>query len=103
MFIEVGKQVRVDELNHGIIVQSGNDACVAMAEYIAGSEDGFVTMMNTWAKQLGMHNSHFINSHGLDTDEHYTTAKDMAILARSLIRDVPDEYALYAKKSFYLQ
>tara|TARA_B100001094_G_scaffold327491_1_gene385835 strand:+ start:13786 stop:14961 length:1176 start_codon:yes stop_codon:yes gene_type:complete len=100
MFIEVGKQVKVDELNHGIIVQSGNDACVAMAEYIAGSEEGFVSMMNTWAKQIGMDNSHFINSHGLDTTDHYTTAHDMAILARSLIRDVPDEYSIYAQKSF---
>lgn len=100
MFIEVGKQVKVDQLNHGIIIQSGNDACVAMAEYIAGSEEGFVSMMNTWAKQLGMNNSHFVNSHGLDTKEHYTTAYDMALLARSLIRDVPQEYSIYAQKSF---
>jgi D-alanyl-D-alanine carboxypeptidase (penicillin-binding protein 5/6) len=100
MFIEAGKQVSVEELNHGIIVQSGNDACVAMAEYIAGTEDGFVSMMNAWAKQLGMNKTHFINSHGLDTDEHYTTAYDMALLARSLIRDVPEEYAIYGKKSF---
>ncbi|CAM3757855.1 MULTISPECIES: serine hydrolase [Pseudoalteromonas] len=100
MFIEVGKQVSVDDLNHGIIIQSGNDACVAMAEHIAGSESAFADLMNAHAEKLGMTNSHFINSHGLDTDEHYTTPRDMATLGAALIRDVPDEYALYKKKSF---
>ncbi|MEC4728714.1 serine hydrolase [Shewanella sp. D64] len=100
MFIEVGKQVSVDDLNHGIIIQSGNDACVAMAEHIAGTEDGFVDLMNSWAKQLGMQDSYFENSHGLDSDNHKTTAYDMAILGAALIRDVPEEYAVYSKKSF---
>lgn len=100
MFIEVGKQISVDELNHGIIIQSGNDACVAMAEHIAGSESAFADLMNAHAAKLGMSNSHFINSHGLDTDEHFTTPRDMATLGAALIRDVPDEYALYKQKSF---
>ncbi|NRB24395.1 serine hydrolase [Shewanella sp.] len=100
MFIEVGKQVTVDDLNRGIIIQSGNDACVAMAEYIAGTEDGFVDLMNSWAIQLGMNDSFFENSHGLDADNHKSTAYDMALLAAALIRDVPDEYAVYKQKSF---
>ena len=100
MFIEVGKQIRVDDLNHGIIIQSGNDACVAMAEHIAGSESAFADLMNAHAEKLGMTNSHFVNSHGLDTNEHFTTPRDMATLGAALIRDVPDEYEVYAKKSF---
>lgn len=100
MFIEVGKQVSVDDLNRGIIIQSGNDACVAMAEHIAGTEDGFVDLMNSWAKQLGMPDSYFENSHGLDSDNHKTTAYDMAILGAALIRDVPEEYRVYSEKSF---
>ncbi|MGI5309174.1 serine hydrolase [Rheinheimera sp. WS51] len=100
MFIEVGTQVSVADLNRGIIIQSGNDACVAMAEHIAGSEEAFVDLMNAHAQRLGMHNSHFGNSHGLPTAEHYTTPRDMAILAAALIRDVPEEYAIYAEKEF---
>ncbi|CCQ12511.1 D-alanyl-D-alanine carboxypeptidase [Pseudoalteromonas luteoviolacea B = ATCC 29581] len=100
MFIEVGKQVSVDDLNRGVIIQSGNDACVALAEHIAGTESAFASLMNAHAEKLGMTNSHFINSHGLDTDEHYTTARDMATLGAALIRDVPDEYAIYKEKSF---
>lgn len=100
MFIEVGKQVSVEDLNRGIIIQSGNDACVAMAEHIAGSESAFADLMNAHAQKLGMDNSHFINSHGLDTNEHFTTPRDMATLAAALIRDVPDEYALYKEKDF---
>lgn len=100
MFIEVGKKVSVDDLNRGIIIQSGNDACVAMAEHIAGSEDAFADLMNAHSEKLGMTNTHFINSHGLDTDQHYTTPRDMATLGVALIRDVPEEYALYKEKSF---
>ncbi len=100
MFIEVGKQISVDDLNHGIIIQSGNDACVAMAEHIAGSESAFTDLMNAHAKKLGMDNSRFANSHGLDSDDQFTTPRDMATLSTALIRDVPDEYALYAQKSF---
>ena len=100
MFIEVGKEVTVDDLNHGIIIQSGNDACVAMAEHIAGSEGAFADLMNSWAEQLGMKNSHFVNSHGLHAKGHYTTPHDMAILAKALITDVPNEYKVYSEKSF---
>ncbi|GAA0784694.1 MULTISPECIES: serine hydrolase [Pseudomonadati] len=100
MFIEVGKTVKVADLNRGIIIQSGNDACVAMAEHIAGTEGAFVDLMNSWAKQLGMNNSYFENSHGLDSDNHKTTAYDMAILGAALIRDVPEEYRVYSEKSF---
>ncbi|MCF6440236.1 serine hydrolase [Pseudoalteromonas luteoviolacea] len=100
MFIEVGKKVSVDDLNHGIIIQSGNDACVAMAEHIAGSESAFADLMNAHAEKLGMTNSFFINSHGLDAPEQYTTPRDMATLGAALIRDVPEEYALYKQKSF---
>lgn len=100
MFIEVGKQVSVADLNMGIVVSSGNDACVAMAEHIAGSEDAFADLMNTYAAELGMSNSSFANSHGLTDSNQYSSPRDMATLARALIRDVPEEYALYAEKSF---
>ncbi|MGB2078168.1 MAG: serine hydrolase [Vibrio sp.] len=100
MFIEVGSTVTVDELNHGIIIQSGNDACVAMAEHIAGSEDAFVDLMNSWAKNIGMTQSHFTNVHGLDNPDLYSTPYDLALLGRALIRDVPNEYKLYAEKKF---
>lgn len=100
MFIEVGTEVPVSLLNQGIIVASGNDACVAMAEHIAGSESAFADLMNAHAEQLGMHSSFFENSHGLDSQEHKTTARDMATLASALIRDVPEEYKIYSQKSF---
>ena len=100
MFIEVGKQVSVNDLNLGIIIQSGNDACIAMAEHIAGSEDAFASLMNEWAKFLGMNDSHFVNSHGLHDDNHYSTAYDMALLGRHLIHDLPDEYKIYSQKEF---
>ncbi|MEG3754591.1 D-alanyl-D-alanine carboxypeptidase family protein [Psychromonas arctica] len=100
MFIEVGKEVTVEDLNRGIIIQSGNDACVAMAEHIAGSESAFADLMNSWAAQLGMNDTHFVNSHGLHADGHHTTAKDMAILAKAIITDVPNEYKIYSEKSF---
>ncbi len=100
MFIEVGTTVKVGDLNRGIIIQSGNDACVAMAEHIAGTEGAFVDMMNSWAKQLGMRDSYFENSHGLDAENHKSTAYDMALLGAALIRDVPEEYRVYSEK-FY--
>lgn len=100
MFLEVGKEVSVSDLNQGIIVASGNDACIAMAEHIAGSEDAFADLMNAHAEQLGMASSYFENSHGLDSEAHQTTPKDMATLAVALIRDVPNEYELYKQKSF---
>ncbi|MFD2632525.1 D-alanyl-D-alanine carboxypeptidase family protein [Idiomarina piscisalsi] len=100
MFIEVGKQVSVEKLNKGIIISSGNDACVAMAEHIAGSEDAFADLMNNYAEQLGMSNSHFANSHGLPDPDQYVSARDMATLASALINETPEEYELYAQKSF---
>ncbi len=100
MFIEVGKQISVADLNRGIVVQSGNDACVAMAEHIAGSEDAFASMMNMHAKKLGMNSTYFVNSHGLHDAQHFTTPRDMAILSAALIRDVPEEYAIYSEKEF---
>ena len=100
MFIEVGKQVSVEDLNRGIIISSGNDACVAMAEHIAGSESAFADMMNTYAIELGMSNSNFANSHGLPDPNQYTSPRDMATLAAALIRDVPREYEIYAEKEF---
>lgn len=100
MFIEVGTEVSVSLLNQGIIVASGNDACVAMSEHIAGSESAFADLMNAHAEQLGMNSSYFENSHGLDSHEHKTTARDMATLAKALISDVPEEYKIYKQKSF---
>lgn len=100
MFIEVGTKVKVSDLNKGIIIQSGNDACVAMAEHIAGTQDAFVDLMNAWAKTIGMKDSHFANVHGLDNKDLYTTPYDMAILGRALIHDVPEEYEIYSEKKF---
>lgn len=100
MFIEVGTEVSVDLLNQGIIVASGNDACVAMAEHIAGSESAFADLMNAHAEQLGMSSSFFENSHGLDSSSHMTTPRDIATLASAIIREVPTEYAIYKQKSF---
>lgn len=100
MFIEVGRQVAVRDLNLGIIVSSGNDASVAMAEHIAGTEDAFADLMNAHAQRLGMTNTVFANSHGLPAPEQTTTARDMAILGQALIRDVPEEYALYSEREF---
>ncbi|OGT78701.1 MAG: serine-type D-Ala-D-Ala carboxypeptidase [Gammaproteobacteria bacterium RIFCSPLOWO2_02_FULL_52_10] len=100
MFIEVNKQVTVEELLHGIIIQSGNDASVALAEYIAGDEDVFAQLMNQQAKLLGMINTNFVNSTGLPHAEHYTTANDLALLARSLIREYPEIYAMHSLKEF---
>ncbi len=100
MFIEVGTTVKAADLNRGIIIQSGNDACVAMAEHVAGSEDAFVDLMNRWGETLGMDSSHFSNVHGLDSKDLYTTPYDMALLGQALIRDVPAEYRIYKEKAF---
>jgi D-alanyl-D-alanine carboxypeptidase (penicillin-binding protein 5/6) len=100
MFIEVGKRVRLADLLKGMIIQSGNDACVALAEHLAGSEAVFATMMNAEAEALGMHNSHFVNVTGLPDPEHYMSARDIALLARALIRDFPDQYWHYSQKKF---
>lgn len=95
MFIQVGTQVVVEDLIKGMIVQSGNDACVALAEAIAGSEDNFAQMMNREAQRLGMKNSSFRNAAGMPDPQHYTTASDLAKLTGALIRDFPAEYAKY--------
>ena len=100
MFIEVGTEVSVSDLNQGIIVASGNDACVAMAEHIAGSESAFADLMNAHAEQLGMNSSYFENSHGLHSNNHFTSPRDIATLAVAIIKDVPKEYEIYKQKSF---
>ena len=100
MFIDVGKQVSVDDLLHGIIIQSGNDASVALAEHIAGSEEAFASMMNTAAERLQLNNTHFMNATGLPSEDHYSSAHDMAKLARAIIYEEPEHYAIYAQKEF---
>lgn len=98
MFVKVDDDVTVEDLLKGIIVDSGNDACVAMAEHIGGSEQGFTELMNQQAKALGMKNSHFTDSTGLPDPELYTTAKDLAILGRALINNFPQYYHWYQQK-----
>ncbi|MBT9591698.1 MAG: D-alanyl-D-alanine carboxypeptidase [Thiobacillus sp.] len=100
MFVGVGNQVSVNDLFHGIIIQSGNDASVALAERIAGEEDTFASLMNSEAKRLGMVNSHFKNATGWPAEGHYSTARDMATLARAIIYEDPAHYAIYAQKEF---
>jgi D-alanyl-D-alanine carboxypeptidase (penicillin-binding protein 5/6) len=100
MFVEVNKRVPLKELLLGMIVDSGNDATVALAEHTAGSEDSFVTLMNKYAEQLGMKHTHFANSTGWPNPDHYTTASDLAILTRALIKDFPEHYDLYKIKQF---
>ncbi|MEQ6886810.1 D-alanyl-D-alanine carboxypeptidase family protein [Salicola sp. Rm-C-2C1-2] len=100
MFLREGTQVSVRELMHGVIVQSGNDASVALAEHIAGGEGSFAQMMNQQAQQLGMANTHFTNATGLPDPDMHTTARDMAILARAKIRDFPESYDLYSKRYY---
>ena len=100
MFIEVGKQVSVEDLLKGVIIQSGNDATVALAEYIAGSEDTFAALMNRHAEELGLTGSHFVNSTGLPDPEHYMSARDIARLAADLIREFPEYYKWYSQKEF---
>jgi serine-type D-Ala-D-Ala carboxypeptidase (penicillin-binding protein 5/6) len=100
MFIEPKKPVTVDELIRGMIVQSGNDACIALAEAIGGSEEGFVAMMNREAARLGLANTHFMNATGLPGAQHYSTATDLARLASALIRDFPEFYPIYSMKEY---
>ena len=100
MFVGVGNQVTVNDLFHGIIIQSGNDASVALAERIAGEEDTFAALMNGQAKRLGMVNSQFKNATGWPAEGHYSTARDMATLARAIIYEDPAHYAIYAQKEF---
>ena len=100
MYVQEGTKVPLIDLLRGIIIQSGNDASIAVAEYIAGSEDSFADLMNQHAKRLGMKNSHFVNATGWPAKNHYSTAQDLAILSRALIRDFPQHYSIYGEKSF---
>lgn len=100
MFLKPGMQVPVSQLIRGINLQSGNDACVAMADFAAGSQDAFVGLMNSYVTALGLKNSHFQTVHGLDADGQYSSARDMALIGQALIRDVPNEYSIYKEKEF---
>lgn len=99
MFLKPGMQVPVSQLIRGINLQSGNDACVAMADFAAGSQDAFVGLMNSYVA-LGLKNTHFQTVHGLDADGQYSSARDMALIGQALIRDVPNEYSIYKEKEF---
>lgn len=100
MFIEVGTSVSMSDLYRGLIVQSGNDASVAIAEHVAGSEAAFVSLMNAWAEKLDLQNSAFTNPHGLDSDGLYSTPRDIAKLGQAIIRDLPAVYPFYSETSF---
>ena len=100
MFIEVGKKIKIDDLLHGIITSSGNDASVAMAEHISGNEETFAIYMNQMADSLGMTNTSYANSTGLPDENLYTTARDVSLLSRALIKDFPKEYKLYSQKEY---
>ncbi|ELY3814711.1 serine-type D-Ala-D-Ala carboxypeptidase [Cronobacter sakazakii] len=100
MFLKPGDQVSVADLNKGVIIQSGNDASIAIADYVAGSQDAFVSLMNGYAKRLGLTNTTFKTVHGLDAPGQFSTARDMALLGKALIHDVPDEYAIHKENEF---
>ena len=100
MFIEAGRRVSVEDLLKGVIIQSGNDASVALAEYAGGTEEGFVDLMNAYAQSLGMNNTAFVNSTGLPAEGHYSSAKDLAYLTSNFINKFPEIYSLYKEKSF---
>ena len=100
MFVEVGKQVLVEDLLKGLVIQSGNDASVALAEHVAGSEEAFVGYMNHQANLLGMRNTKFTNATGWPDQDHYSSARDIALLTRAVIRDFPETYRLYREKEY---
>ncbi|MBG2915902.1 serine hydrolase [Proteus terrae] len=100
MFLKPGDQVKVIDLNRGMVIQSGNDASIALAEHVAGSQETFVDLMNSYANKLGLKNTHFKTVHGLDSEGQYTTAQDMALLTVAMIRDVPSEYEIHKEKEF---
>lgn len=100
MFIEPKKPVTVGELLRGMIVQSGNDACIALAEAVGGSEESFVQRMNLEARRLGLANTHYMNATGMPDPQHYSTARDLARLVQALIRDFPEYYPIYAQREF---
>lgn len=98
--LAIGSEVALDNVLHGLVIQSGNDAAIVLAEHIAGSEAAFAELMNQYAQRLGMRNSHFVNAHGLTAEGHHMSARDIAILSSALIRDYPDHYALYKLKEY---
>jgi D-alanyl-D-alanine carboxypeptidase (penicillin-binding protein 5/6) len=100
MWIEPGKDVSIADLQRGIVISSGNDATVAVAEHLAGSEAVFVEMMNTQAEKLGMVDSYYVNTHGLPHPDHVTTARDLALLSKAMINDHPEQYAIYKEREF---
>lgn len=100
MFVEVGKQVSVDDLLKGLIIQSGNDASVALAEHVAGSESAFAGYMNHQAQLLGMTNTNFVNATGWPDENHYSSARDIAILTRAIIREFPESYRYYKEREY---
>lgn len=100
MFLEVGTTATVDELLDGLVVQSGNDAALALAEHVAGSVSAFVEQMNHYAGRLGLENTNFVNTEGLEAEEHYSTARDIAILTRAVIREFPERYRRNSKREF---
>lgn len=100
MFIEVGKRVELEKLMRGLIVQSGNDAAIAIAEHVAGSESAYVERMNQVAAELGMKDTYYVNVTGWPAENHYTTARDIVILAKAIISEFPDRYKLYSEKEF---
>lgn len=99
-FVDINTPAKVSDLLHGVIIQSGNDACIVLAEGIAGSEEGFAELMNKKAAALGMKDSHFVNASGWPDPNHYSTPHDLAILAQALIKEYPEEYKLYSVKEF---
>lgn len=99
-FVALNSKVPLKDLLMGMIIQSGNDAAIALAEHVAGSEATFAALMNQYAAQLGMKNTNYVNASGLHDPNHYTTARDIALLSRALIRDFPEDYAAYALKAF---
>lgn len=100
MFVDVGKTAKVEDLLRGVIVQSGNDASIALAEGLTGSEEAFSGLLNEKARELGMANSHFMDASGWPHEDHYSTARDLAIMTRALIRDYPEYYPMFAEKEF---
>ncbi len=100
MFIQEGTKVRLEDLLRGMIIQSGNDASVALAEHIAGSEDAFADVMNQYAAQLGMADTNFVNATGLPNENHYTTARDLSLLTVAMITEFPSHYKMYSEKTF---
>lgn len=100
MFLKIGQEVRVEDLLKGILIQSGNDACIVVAENLAGSEEEFASMMNETAEKLGLENAHFVNATGLPHPEHKISVEDLAILARHIIKEFPEYYHLFSEKEF---